>query len=327
LDGEKRQWPAPDILVDVLTQQVKLIEACERLAQVRKHAHPETLPIAERDYLWASLGSSPRSDAEARLGVLNTALKNLAVRVGMTSKPGGKNLHAHRFRKTIARLGGLAIDGSPKILMQLLGHKDITMTLGYILSNPAFSKEIDDIARELRVMRTQGLVEDMHNAMHTGQSLPYGGHGGAGASALNTAVRNYEDVLHRTGRMWDADTAHELAILLSNNGQCMRLVSAHVICTKMETEYGLCSPKKGAANTGNCQSECIRRIEEKTSRRDTQKIIPIIVTNALKAIKDNDLLVLASYARQLKVEINRFDDIAAEWRMRADVKEIMEALA
>jgi hypothetical protein len=176
-------------------------------------------------------------------------------------------------------------------------------------------------------MRTQGLVEDMHNAMHTGQSLPYGGHGGAGASALNTAVRNYEDVLHRTGRMWDADTAHELAILLSNNGQCMRLVSAHVICTKMETEYGLCSPKKGAANTGNCQSECIRRIEEKTSRRDTQKIIPIIVTNALKAIKDNDLLVLASYARQLKVEINRFDDIAAEWRMRADVKEIMEALA
>lgn len=326
LDGERRQWPAPDILIGVLAQQVQLLDACERLARLKRRADPLSLPIAERDYLWASLGSSPRSNPEARLGVINTALKNLAIRVGMTPTPGGKNLHAHRFRKTVARLAGLAIEGSPKILMKLLGHKEITMTLGYILSNPTFSKEIDDIARELRVMRTEGLVEDMHNAMHTGESLSNGGHGGAGAAALSTAIRNFEEGLHRTGKMWDVDTAHELAVLLSNNGQSMRLVSAHVICTKTETELGLCSPRKGAANTGNCHSECIRRIEEKTSRRDTRKIIPIIVTNAQKAVKDNDLLVLASYARQLKVEINRFDDIATEWYMNADVKEIMEAL-
>jgi hypothetical protein len=34
--GEERQWPAPDILVDVIAQQVKLVAACEHLAQVRK---------------------------------------------------------------------------------------------------------------------------------------------------------------------------------------------------------------------------------------------------------------------------------------------------
>lgn len=327
LAGEERQWPAPDILVDVLAQQVKLVNACERLAQIRKGSVDEKFLDGDREHLWASLGTSTRSDPEAKLGTVNTALKSLATRIGITSKPGGKNIHAHRFRKTLSRLAGLAIDGSPKVLMRLLGHKDITMTLGYILTDPAFAKEIDDITRELRIMRAQELVEDMHIALHAEESLPYGGHGGGGASVLSTAVRSYEEELHRTGKDWGVGSSHELAVLLTNNGESMRLVSAYVACTKTEGEIGLCSKKKGAANTGNCQSECTNRIEEKTGRRDTQRVIPIVVAHAQQAIKDNDLLAAASYARQLTVEMKRFDDIAIQWRDRPEVAAILEVVA
>lgn len=325
--GEKRQWPAPDILIDVLAQQVALVEACERLAQIRKGAGNDDFLVVDRGYLWASLGSSPNSDPEEKLSTANSALLNLATSIGLTSRPGGINLHPHRFRKTVARLAGLAIDGSPKVLMRLLGHKDITMTLGYMLTDPAFTKEIDDIARELRIMRVQGLVEDMHVALHTADSLPYGGHGGGGASVLSTAVRVHEEELHRTGKDWEVNSSLELAVLLTNNGQSMRLVSAHVACTKIDGEVGLCSNKKGAANTGNCQSDCINRIEEKTGRRDTQRVIPIVVAHAQQAIKDNDLLAAASYARQLTVEMKRFDDIAAQWRDRPEVAAIIEAVS
>lgn len=41
--------------------------------------------------------------------------------------------------------------------MPLSGHKDIAMTLGYMLTDPTFAQEIDDITRELRIMRAQGL--------------------------------------------------------------------------------------------------------------------------------------------------------------------------
>lgn len=327
LAGEKRQWPAPEILVDVLAQQVRLVEACERLDHFKKGSVDESPLAGDSEHLWASLGSSTLSDPNEKLGSVYYALKNLAARIGLTSKPGGINLHPHRFRKTVARLAGLAIDGSPKVLMRLLGHKDITMTLGYMLTDPAFAKEIDDITRELRIMRAQGLVEDMHAALHAADSLPYGGHGGGGAPVLSTAVRVHEEELHRTGKDWGVDSSHELAVLLTNNGQSMRLVSAHVACTKTEGEVGLCSNKKGAANTGNCQSECINRIEEKTGRRDAQRVIPIVVANAQQAIKDNDLLAAACYARQLTVEMKRFDDIAAQWRDRPEVAAIMEAVA
>jgi hypothetical protein len=211
--------------------------------------------------------------------------------------------------------------------MRLLGHKDITMTLGYMLTDAAFAREIDDITRELRIMRAEGLVEDMHAALHTADSLVYGGHGGRGASVLSAAVRMHEEELHRTGKSWDIDSSHELAILLTNSGQSMRLVSAHVACTKTDGEVGLCSNKKGAANTGNCQSSCINRIEEKTGRRDTLRVIPIIVAHAQQAIRDNDLLAAASYARQLTVEIGRFEDIAALWLDKPELAAIMKAVS
>lgn len=327
LAGEDRQWPVPVLLIDALNQQVKLVEAWQHIGRMANDAVGiEMLSVDESEHLWASIGAG-KSSPEDQLAHFHDGIERFASRMGMASKPGGRNLHAHRFRKTIARLGALAIVGSPKVLMQLLGHRDITQTLGYMLTDASLAKEIDDIAREMRVMRSQELIEDMHNSLSGKIGPILGGHGGVGAAVYGDAVRNYEKDIHRTGKLWDTDTAHELAVLLTNNGNSFRLVSEHVICTKSEGEVGLCSPKKGEPDITNCKSKCGNRIEEKTSRRNVERVIPILIANANRSIADNDLLVLASYAHQLEEEMGRFEDIFLKWRNNSDVLKIMEAAA
>lgn len=325
LSGKEREWPIPDFLVDVFAQQVKLVEACERIARMIKYTDEMENDFSDRTHLWASLGASTNSDATQKLEIFGENLQTLALRMDLTNKPGGKNLHPHRFRKTLARLAGLAIDGSQKVLMLLLGHDDVTTTLGYMQSDRAFAKEVDDMTRELRIMRGEALIEDMRAALLDPSGLPYGGHGGGGAPVLVDSVHAYEEELHRTGEEWGVNTARELSILLTNNGESARLISAHVVCTKTAGEVGLCSKKKGAIVAGNCQTECSNRIEDKTGRRDTERVIPILVQHAQENIANNDWLPLASNKKQLEQELKRYDDIGEKWRAEPEVQAILEA--
>ena len=323
LEGKEWEWPMPDILVKVLAQQIKLVEASERLARIIQDSAEMADLLGDSTHLWASLGAAGTADATKKLGVFGENLQTLAVRIGLTPKPGGKNLHPHRFRKTMARLAGLAIDGSQKVLMLLLGHDDVTTTLGYMQSDRAFAKELDDITRELRIMRGEALIEDMRAALRDANSLPYGGHGGGGAPVLADSVRAYEDELHRSGEEWGVNTARELSVLLTNNGESARLISAYVVCTKVAGEVGLCSKKKGAIIASNCQTECRNHIEDKTGRRDTERVIPILVQHAQQAIANNDWLPLQRDKRQLEQEIKRYDDIGAQWRDKPEVRVIL----
>ncbi len=327
IGGEERDWPAPDILVDVFAQQVRLVQASERLARLLKNTGGMLEVIGDSSHLWASLGASSTADATEKLGCYEKSLQTLARRLELTAKPGGKNLHPHRFRKTLARIAGLAIDGSQKVLMLLLGHEEVTTTLGYMQSDPAFAREVHDITRELRIMRGMELIEDIHTALHDTDSLPYGGHGGGGAPVLADSIRAYEVELHRTGKEWGADTSLELSVLLTNNGESARLISANVVCTKVAGEVGLCSTKKGAIVAGNCQTECRNHIEDKTGRRDTEKVIPILVRNAQENIANRNWLPLHRDKKQLEQELQRYDDIGNHWRSKPEVQAILETTA
>lgn len=325
LEGKERQWPIPDILLDVLAQQVRLIEICERIEDLIQDSTNKAGLLGEGNHLWASLGASGSTSASRQLVSYGESLQRLAVRIGMSPKPAGKNIHPHRFRKTLARLAGLAIDGSQKVLMLLLGHEDVTTTLGYMQTDPAFAKEVDDITRELRIMRGQALIEDMRAALRDPNTLPFGGHGGGGAPVLAETVRTYEEELHRAGQEWGVETARELSVLLTNNGESARLISAHVVCTKTAGEIGLCSQKKGAIVAGKCQAECRNHIEDKTGRRDTERVIPILVQHAQENMANNDWLPLERNKKQLEQELKRYDDIGAKWRAQPEVKAILGA--
>lgn len=324
LTGRKKKWPLPDILVDVFAQQIKLVEASERLAIKIKNTEEMAMLLGGGSHLWASLGASGSANATQNLKCYGENLKTLALRVDLTDKPGGKNLHPHRFRKTLSRLAGLAIDGSQKVLMQLLGHEDVSTTLGYMQADPAFSKEVDDITRELRIIRGETLIKDMREALLNPSHIVNGGYGGGGAPVLTDAIHNYEKDLHRSGEEWGAETARELSVLLTNNGESARLVSAHVICTKVAGEAGLCSKKKGAISPSNCQVECRSHIEDKTGRRDTERVIPILVQHAKENIAQNNWLPFQRDKKQLELELKKYEDIGEKWRANPEVKKILE---
>lgn len=325
IGGEERKWVLPDIAIDALAQQARLVAAWERIARQQRGADEcddDTFEV-EGAHLWASLGPAGLCDPEKILGQAGKAMQSLAVRLGLSARPGGINLHPHRFRKTIARLVGIAIVNSSRLLQLVFGHKDIQMTLYYIRTDEALAVEIEKVTRELKIMRCEKMIEDMHAARGGSGALPLGGHGGPGARVLAKAVESYEDELHRKGEDWGARSAYDLAVLLTADGRNFTLVGEHSICSKGPGEAGLCSKKLGDPVTSNCQSECINRIEEKTGRRDVHRIIPILAGNWKRARDENQLLVMAGYADHLRQELGRFEDIGATLGADPDVALIL----
>lgn len=326
MDGEEREWVLPDAAVEALAQQVKLVKAWERITRLEAGMDDGGELDFEfgSNHLWASLGNG-KSDPEKALDDIGGNLLRLAKTLDMTPKPGGINLHPHRFRKTVARLAGIALIGSPRILMQVFGHKDIQMTLYYIMTDKALAKEIETVARELRVMRCEEVIRDIRAAQAS--DLPYGGHGGPGSISIANAIQNHEQELHRTGKEWGAETAHQLALILTMNGQTWVHVRPNVLCTKGLGEAGECSKSLGSPEPSSCQSSCTHRIEEKTARRDVKTIIPILVADYQTARQENELMVMAELGEQLRQNIRRFEDIHAAWQSHPVVDEVMAEVA
>jgi integrase len=186
-DGHSRTWPAPDMLVRALGQQARLAAAWDWLPLSMECGGAPTAPQFGNQ-LWVSIGFSGKCGPEARF-MWKEALMRLARRLGVTDKPGGKNVHPHRFRKTTSRLAGVALWNSPVVLKQLLGHKDIETTLHYILSVPSIREEANKVLRELRVMHCAETLQQVRDALKAGLANPFGGVGG---SRLASAVTEHE---------------------------------------------------------------------------------------------------------------------------------------
>ncbi|MCL4722925.1 MAG: hypothetical protein KJZ90_01495 [Rhodocyclaceae bacterium] len=320
LFGDVRQWPAPPILCLVLGQQRRLAAAWDWLPR----SLSEGLPAAPRfgETVWISIGSSSASnDASVDF---NGALLSLVERLDMDPRPGGKRVHAHRFRKTIGRLAGVALFNSPLVLKRLFGHKSIEMTLHYILCDEGVREEAEKVLRELRIMHCAGALEEIHQAI--ANDLPLPDNGGAGAARLAAAVRNTEAELAQGGRTWREGSAYDLACLLTMQGQGWRLIKESIVCSKAPGENGLCQKKrsKGEPNTANCQPQCDNRIVFARKRRDVELSIEQYLDIARQARDDGQLLVLASVMDNVQDEWASFADL--EQRYRADT-EIQALLA
>lgn len=324
-DGDEREWVLPDVAVEAIAQQVKLVQTWQKIMLMGNGIDSDgedDFLLEENNYLWASFKGGSSSIPNQELRLLYTSLHNLAGRLGMTTKPGGVNLHPHRFRKTIARLCGIALVSSPRVLMQVFGHKDIQMTLYYILRDKSLAKEIETVAQEIRVMRCVEIIKDIREAK-SHDILPNGGHGGPGIRSITKAIENHEQTLHRTGKEWGVNTAYELAVILTMGGQHWVYVRPHVLCTKGIGQPGECIKGVGSPEVSNCQSHCTNRIEEKSARRDVEKIIPILVSDYHNARMENDLMVMASLGEQIRQNIGRFDDIQAFWQNDPVVTEVL----
>lgn len=329
-EGKWRDWFLPDTAVDAIEQQVRLVTAVERVAYLGLRptpaAGPQDASIAARKHLWAQLSASPKSNATEPLNNLNQALHSYARALLMDTAPGGQNLRSHRFRKTLARLVALALTQAPMILMEIFWHRCIEMTLYYILTDKDLRAEIETVSRELRVMRAKEVVEKMVEAdlaPDEMDSAELGGYGGLAAESIHNAINTHRQRLHRAGSDWGAESAFELAELLTLQGEAWEQVRAGVICTKLPGEAGPCNKSKGRPEPSKCSSRCDHRLEETFLREDVDGAIGDCLTSYLKAIADEESLTAAHWAAQIRAHVPRFTDLRNKWMQNATVQALM----
>jgi hypothetical protein len=321
LFGDARQWPAPTVLVQVLGQQIRLAAVWSRLPPGKiLDGLPKGSPAPQA--LWLSLGAGGGASAAAPLGHSVDALKSLAERVGMDPKPGGINLHPHRFRKTIGRVAGIALFNSPLVLKRLFGHKSIEMTLRYILCDQDIRTEAEAVLRELRILHCAEAIEEVREALAKDAPLP--GHSGAPAERMFEAVKEHEARLAKAGRLWAEGSAYELAYLMTANGQGWRFIQKNIVCTKVPGEDGLCKKKRnrGEPDTSNCKIECSNRIVLAIERRVAGEVVESYLDVARQALGDEQYMVFYEAMQRVVEELDSFPDIKAQYLTNPEVKSL-----
>jgi hypothetical protein len=243
----------------------------------------------------------------------------------METMPGGQNLRPHRFRKTVARLAALALTQAPKILMDVFGHKSIEMTLYYILTDKDLQSDIEQVNRELRVIRAKQAVDHMLEEELTSASKPsVGSYGGPASTMLNESIKIQRERLHRQGKEWDTSSSIELAEILTLQGKAWELVRPGVICTKFPgTEFGPCNKSTGRPEPSRCQSTCSHRLEEAFLREDVDKTIQAAVYAFENSGNQGDELTQEAWAGQIKTNITRFTDLYSKWIENPTIQKII----
>lgn len=314
LFGDARQWPAPVVLVQALGQQARLATVWSRMPPGRLEDGLPTAPPAQ-DTLWLSLGPGGSASAGEPLGNSDLALQTLAMRVGMDPKPGGINIHPHRFRKTIGRLAGIALFNSPLVLKRLFGHKSIEMTLHYILCDPDIRTEAEIVLRELRILHCAEMLEEVREALATGAPLPV--HSGGSAPRLVDAVKEHEARLAKSGRVWMDGSAYDLAYMMTVNGQAWRFCRKDIICTKVPGEKG-CDKQKS-----NCKPDCDNRIVLALVRRDAMEVAESYLDVARQARDDEQYLVFYAEMQRFSEQMDTFPDIKAQYLADPEVQSLL----
>lgn len=330
--GMPRTWPAPEMLVKALGQQAQLAAAWDWLPT---SSAAEGVPTARQfgNQLWISIGSNGFVGPGTEMS-FPSSLLFLAIRLGVDPKPGGKNVHPHRFRKSVAMLAGVALWNSPLVLKQLLGHKAIEMTLHYILSDPGIREEAEKVLRELRVMHCAETFAQVREAVKSGLPNPFDGKGGA---RLVVAVTEFENREEQSGRVVTQESLVELATQYTMNGRAWRL-GWGFICSKLPHEGGEC--QAGASRRGehgeplisNCKRSCTHRIDlaaqihQAREKRDVEANCELYVRTAKEACDGGQLLVANDCLRRMYELLAEWPDLKAHFDARSDVKTIADAL-
>ena len=338
-DGEERDWQLPDLAVQAIEQQARLVSLFERLSGIGHPRDPDEFEVG--DHLWGQGGGGGRGSRDAPLSnaAIGSSLLEYARALGMDKAPGGQALRPHRFRKTLARLVALAITHAPKILQDVFGHKSIEMALYYILTDKDLMAEIEEVAKELRVMRAQEVIRDLVSADETQAALikaagtsstsivglNLGGYGGNAAVTVHRALNMHRDNAHRRGEDWGATEVRELAEILTMQGRTWQLVRPGVLCTKAIGQAGPCNKKRGQPEPARCQTKCDYRLEEAWHRED----VDATIAEALQLYEDElsrgEDLVAELWAGQVRANIGRFPDLETKWMANPKVRELVSS--
>jgi len=322
--GKVREWVLPEIADKAIKQQARLVALAEQIG-----TKTSTLGrVTPGKHLWGQLGVAPQSKATERLLDFTRALCAYAEALDLDLYPGGQRLRFHRFRKTVARLVGLAIAEAPRVLMQVFGHASVESVLYYMLADRAFQLEVEQVVRALRVAKAAQAVEEMVKAEEDLLSKPpHGGWAGPAAAKLHESTRKFRRSLHESGESWGAESAGQLAEILTLQGRHWQLVREGVLCTKLPGESGTCNKSKGRPEPSKCGSTCLHRLEEPLLRADTDSAIRSCVDELERVEARDDTFMAGFWAGQIRAAVVRFEDLEAKWSEHPTVARAMAGAA
>jgi hypothetical protein len=277
LRGQSRDWP--------------LHPAAQRAYDVQCRLSREVRP-KDAHHLWV-LTAGRR--AGTPLHNLTEAIVAAVEHIGLTDLTGRDRAHAHRWRQTVARLIALSVVGAPQVLLDLFGHRDVEMTLRYMLSNPSIVEEATRVARETAFVLAEEAVEDTRNGSSSGAAS-----GTLRRGLAHIAMRRGEDV-------FASGSLRETAEIMTFNGRHWELVRPGVICTKSVASFGPCTKSRGAPDPGSCHTDCGHRLELARAKHQCEQALNALLIELAGATGDR--MLAANLEGQVLAQMKRWDDV------------------
>jgi integrase len=292
IGGQVRDWP--------------LHPAAERAIEIQRRLSSLLRP-KDQNHLWVAL----RGKKASRLSSATSVFRSTVEYLGLSDWLGSGTAHMHRWRHTVARLVALSVVGAPKVLFDLFGHKDIEMTLHYMMSDPTIAEEAVLVAKEMTYALAKGAVTDL---------LEGGGSGPAAASlrqALPRAMRMGED---------EFDTGlRETAEVLTYEGRTWSLVREGVICTKGLGQHGPCTKGRGAPDPGSCRTSCAHRFELSIGKQQCTQTLAALIRERQAADAQGLEMLMENLDGQIVAELKRWDEVREHYlKEYSDIKRIWE---
>lgn len=295
--GRERDFPAPEVVVRAIKQQIRLCELVKSVGGVTG------------DHLWVHIRSFGRSRMGAKhlsltkfMNVYSTKLK-----LKHLLAEDAPNVNIHRFRKTLARVVALSLVNSPTILMDCFGHEDPNMTIrSYILSDKQIARDVLVVQRELVILMAVDVINDAD------------GLEGAVGVQLRQRKAQYLQLLGKSE--FESQDAYEFARRETFDGRSWMMVAPGVYCTLPSDKGGPCSKEQEGANPAYCQSGCPFQLLTAYNKVRTDDAIVEIVKNLQRAVDDDEPMLVAQWSGQLKNWLYRWPEISEKWRDHRLVK-------
>jgi hypothetical protein len=289
--GRERDFPAPDMVVAAIKQQIRLCEMVKDFGGI------------SGNHLWVHIRSFGRS----RMGAKHLSLTRFIdvyctkLKLKHLLTDDAPNVNIHRFRKTLARVVALSLVNSPTILMDCFGHEDPNMTIrSYILSDKQIARDVLVVQRELVILMAVDIINDADEL------------GGAVGVHLRQRKVQYLQLLGKSE--FEPQDAYEFARRETFDGRSWMMVAPGVYCTLPTGEGGPCSKEQGGTNPAYCQSGCPFQLLTTYNKVKTDDAVIEIVKNLQRAVDDDEPLLIAQWSGQLKNWLYRWAEIAEKWR-------------
>ena len=275
IGGQTRDWP--------------LHPAAERAIAIQRRLSKLLRP-AGQNHLWVAL----RGKRASRLNSATSVFRSTVDYLDLANLLGSGTAHMHRWRHTVARLVALSVVGAPKVLFDLFGHKDIEMTLHYMMSDPTIAEEALLVAKEM----TYALAKDaVANVVEEEAS-------GAAAASLRKQLPRAMSM-----GTFDTKTLQETAEVLTDSGRYWSLVREGVICTKGLGHSGPCVKGRGAPDPGGCRTSCDYRFELSMAKQQCAQVLAALIRERRAADARGFEFLVENLDGQIVAELKRWPEV------------------